>query len=60
MFIQVSTILKKAHYTTFQEKITIELEKLVERIFNLELKQFKQKLEKTLPDSHALYQEQIQ
>ena len=49
-------MLKKAPYTTFKKKIIIELQK----IFNLELEQFKEKLEKPLPHSHALHQEQIQ
>ena len=53
-------MLKKAHYTTFKKEIIIELQKTVEGIFNLELEQFKVKSEKTLSDSHALYQEQIQ
>ena len=38
----------------------MELQKTVEGIFNLESGQFKVKSEKTLSDSHALYQEQIQ
>ena len=53
-------MLKKTHYTTFKKEIIIELQKTVEGIFNLELEQFKVKSEKTLSDSHALYQEQIQ
>ena len=53
-------MLKKAHYKTFKKEIIIELQKTVEGIFNLELEQFKAKSEKTLSDSHALYQEQIQ
>ena len=53
-------MLKKALYATFKKEIVIELQKTVQGIFNLELEQFKAKLEKTLSDSHALYQEQIQ
>ena len=53
-------MLKKAHYTTFKKEIIIELQKAVERIFNLELEQFKAKSEKTLSDSYALSEEQIQ
>ena len=53
-------MLKKALYATFKKEIIIELQKTVQGIFNLELEQFKAKLEKTLSDSHALYQEQIQ
>ena len=56
----LDAILKKAHYTTFKKEIIIELQKTVQGIFNLELEQFKTKSEKTLSDSHALYQEQIQ
>ena len=48
------------HHTTFKKEIIIELHKTVEGIFNLELEQFKPKSEKTLSNSHALYQEQIQ
>ena len=44
-------MLKKAHYTTFTKEIIIELQKTVEGIFNLELEQFKAKLEKALSDS---------
>ena len=51
-------MLKKAHYTTFNKEIIIELQKTVEGIFNFELEKFKAK-EKTLSDSHAWYQEQI-
>ena len=53
-------MLKKALYATFNKEIIIELQKTVQGIFNLELEQCKAKLEKTLSDSHALYQEQIQ
>ena len=48
---------KKAHFTTFKKEIIIDLRKAVKRIFNLE---FEAKSEKTLSDSHALYQEQTQ
>ena len=34
-------MLKEAHYTTFKKEIIIELQKTVERIFNLELEQSK-------------------
>ena len=54
------TTLKKAHYITFKKEIITELQKTVEGIFNSELEQFKAKSEKTLTDSPALYQEQIQ
>ena len=53
-------MLKKAHYTTFKKEIITELQKTIEGIFKSELEQFKAKSEKTLSDSHALYQEQIQ
>ena len=53
-------MLKKVLYATFKKEIIIELQETVQGIFNLELEQFKAKLEKTLSDSHALYQEQIQ
>ena len=56
----LDTMLKKAHYTTFKNEIITELEKTVERIFKSELEQFKVKSEKTLSDSHIVYQEQIQ
>ena len=56
----LNNMLKKAHYTNFKKKIITELQKTVERIFNLELEQFKAKSEKTLPDSYVLSQEQIQ
>ena len=56
----LDTMVKKVHYTTFKKEIIIELQKTVEGIFNLELEQFKAKSEKTLSDSHALYQEQMQ
>ena len=53
-------MLKKAHYTTFKNEIITELQKTVEGIFKSELEQFKVKSEKTLSDSHIVYQEQIQ
>ena len=53
-------MLKKAHYTTLKIENVIELQKIVEGMFNSELEQFKVKSEKTLSDSHTLYQEQIQ
>ena len=56
----LDTMLKKAHYTTFTKEIIIELQKAVEGIFNFELQKFKAKSEKTLSDSHALYQEQTE
>ena len=34
-------MLKEAQYTTFKKEIIIELQKTVERIFNLELEQSK-------------------
>ena len=51
---------KKAHYTTFKNEIITELQKTVEGIFKSGLEQFKVKSEKTLSDSHIVYQEQIQ
>ena len=57
----LETMLKKAqNYTTFKNKIITELQKTVEGIFKSELEQFKVKSEKTLSDSHIVYQEQIQ
>ena len=53
-------MLKKAHYTTLKNEIITELQKTVEGIFKSELEQFKVKSEKTLSDSHIVYQEQIQ
>ena len=53
-------MLKKAHYTIFKKEIIVELQKTVKGIFKSALEQFKAKSEKTLSDSHALYQEQIQ
>ena len=44
----------------FKKEVIIELQKTVEGIFNSESEQFKVKSEKTLSDSHTLYQEQIQ
>ena len=51
-------MLNRVNY--FKKEIIIELQKTVEGIFNLELEQLKAKLEKALPDSLALYQEQIE
>ena len=56
----LDTMLKKAHYTTFKNEIITELQKTGEGIFRSELEQFKIKSEKTLSDSHIVYQEQIQ
>ena len=56
----LDTMLKKAHYTTFKNEITTELQKTVEGILKSELEQFKVKSEKTLSDSLIVYQEQIQ
>lgn len=49
-------MLKKALHTTFRKEISIELQKAVELIINLELEKFKPNSEKKLSDSNAWYQ----
>ena len=56
----LDTMLRKVYYTTCKKDSIIKLQKTAERIFNVELEQFKAKSGKTLSDSHALCQEQVQ
>ena len=53
-------MLKKVYYTICKKDSIIKLQKTAERIFKVELEQFKAKSAKTLSDSHALCQEQVQ